>query len=169
MQGTIVAEVTQKDLRSKSNRVATKGADRMKISARNQLKGTISAVKEGAVNGVVSVDIGGQVVKCDITMEAIKDLALAEGKPATVVIKATNVLIASGSEPLKNISARNQFVGTISKVKKGAVNGHVGLDIMGGNKITASITNEAIETLGLVEGGQAVAIVKATDVLVAID
>lgn len=48
----------------------------MKISARNQLKGTVSAIAEGAVNGVVSIDLGSTVVKADITMEAINDLGL---------------------------------------------------------------------------------------------
>ena len=50
----------------------------MKISARNQLKGTVSAIAEGAVNGVVSIDLGSTVVKADITMEAINDLGLAD-------------------------------------------------------------------------------------------
>lgn len=49
----------------------------MKISARNQLKGTVSAIAEGAVNGVVSIDLGSTVVKADITMEAINDLGLS--------------------------------------------------------------------------------------------
>ena len=43
----------------------------MKISARNQLKGTIASVTEGAVNGVVAIDLGSTVVKADITMDAI--------------------------------------------------------------------------------------------------
>lgn len=141
----------------------------MKLSARNQLKGVVSSIKEGAVNGVVSIELGDQVIKSDITMEAIKELGLEPGMPAYGIIKASNVLIASGGEKVANISARNQFVGTIAKVNKGAVNGHVSVELPDGNKITSSITNEAIESLGLVEGAPAVAIVKATDILVAVD
>lgn len=141
----------------------------MKISARNQLAGTVSAVKEGAVNGVVTIKVGEQTIKSDITMEAIKDLGLAEGKKAIAIVKASNVLVAAGSERIDTISARNQFPGTVAKVQKGAVNGHVAIEIADGAKITASITNEAIEDLGLTEGAAAVAIVKATDVLVAVD
>lgn len=141
----------------------------MKISARNQLAGTVAAVKEGAVNGVVAIKIGDQTVKSDITMEAIKDLGLAEGKEAIAIVKASNVLVAAGSDRIKTISARNQFPGTVAKIVKGAVNGHVTIEIADGAKITASITNEAIEDLGLTEGAPAVAIVKATDVLVAVD
>ena len=140
----------------------------MKLSARNQLKGKITAINEGAVNGVVAIDLGGQLVKCDITMEAIGELGLAIGKEACAIIKASNVMIASGSERITNISARNQFVGTISKVNKGAVNGHVSLKLNDGNTITSSITNEAIDSLGLAEGGTAIAIVKATDVIVGV-
>lgn len=141
----------------------------MKISARNQIAGTVSAVKEGAVNGVVTIKVGDETIKSDITMEAIKDLGLAEGKEAVAVIKASNVLVAAGSERIATISARNQFPGTVAKVEKGAVNGHVSIEIADGAKITASITNEAIDDLGLAEGAHAVAIVKATDVLVAVN
>lgn len=65
----------------------------MKISARNQLKGTIKNVQEGAVNGVVTICLGGNKVKADITMDAIRDLGLAEGKEAYAIIKATEVMV----------------------------------------------------------------------------
>lgn len=73
----------------------------MKISARNQLKGTVSAIAEGAVNGVVSIDLGSTVVKADITMEAINDLGLKEGTDAMAIIKASNVMFAAGSERIQ--------------------------------------------------------------------
>ena len=141
----------------------------MKLSARNILKGRVTAINEGAVNGVVVIDIGGQLVKSDITMEAIKELGLKAGQDACAIIKASNVIIASGNKRITNISARNQFVGMISKVNKGAVNGHVSVRLNDGNSIMASITNEAIDSLGLVEGGDAVAVVKATDVIVGVE
>ncbi len=97
----------------------------MKISARNQLKGTIANVTEGAVNGVVAISLGDATIKANITMEAVEQLGLAEGKEACAIIKASNVMFAVGDEPLKNISARNQLPGTITSIKKGAVNGHV--------------------------------------------
>ena len=121
----------------------------MKISARNQLKGTVSAIAEGAVNGVVSIDLGSTMVKADITMEAINDLGLKEGTDAMAIIKASNVMFAAGSERIQGISARNQIAGTIASVKKGAVNGHVAIETPGGRTHHgASITNEAIEDLG---------------------
>lgn len=141
----------------------------MRISARNQLKGTIVKVVEGAVNGVVVISLGDEEIKADITRESIKELGLTEGKAAYAVIKATNVMFASGTERITNISARNQLAGTIVKVTEGAVNGHVSLEMADGNVISGSITNEAIESLGLKVGDPALAVIKATDVMVGIE
>ncbi|EPD78501.1 molybdopterin-binding protein [Atopobium sp. oral taxon 199] len=141
----------------------------MRISARNQFKGTIVKVIEGAVNGVVVISLGNEEVKADITRESIKELSLTEGKAAYAIIKATNVMFASGSERIANISARNQFPGTIIKVTEGAVNGHVSLETADGIVISGSITNEAIESLGLKVGDPALAVIKATDVMVGIE
>ena len=138
----------------------------MWISARNQLKGTVSHITDGMANGIVTIDLGTASVKADITMDAIDALDLHDGMTAFAVIKASNVMFAAGSEPIKNLSARNQLPGTIVAVIKGAVNGHVSIELDDGNVIMGSITNEAIEELGLTEGGKAVAIVKSTDVMV---
>lgn len=70
---------------------------------------------------------------------------------------------------LSGIFARNQIEGTVVKVQEGAVNGHVTIEDEEGVRISGSITNESIESLGLKEGGKAVAIIKATDVMVAVD
>ncbi len=67
------------------------------------------------------------------------------------------------------ISARNQIKGTVLAVEKGATTAHVRIDIGVGATITASITNEAVDELGLAVGSAATAIVKASDVLVAVD
>lgn len=139
----------------------------MKISARNQLKGTISNIQDGAVNGIVTIDLGDSKIKADITMEAIKDLGLKVGEQACAIIKATSVMFATSE--IKGISARNQLTGKIIEVKPGAVNGHVAIELANGDKIKGSITNEAIESLGLKEGGQATAIIKATEVMVGVE
>ena len=139
----------------------------MKISARNQLKGTISNVQEGAVNGVVAIDLGENTIKADITMESIKELGLAAGVEAVAIIKATNVMFATAK--ISGISARNQLAGKIVSVKEGAVNGHVAIELPDGNVVSGSITNAAIEDLGLAEGKDAVAIIKATDVIVGVE
>lgn len=66
----------------------------MKLSARNQLKGTIIEIQEGAVNGIVKLDIGGgNVISSTISMNAIRELDLKVGGTAYAVIKATSVMI----------------------------------------------------------------------------
>jgi len=66
----------------------------MKISARNQIPGTVVAIAPGAVSGSIKVDIGGGiVVTSNITEEAIADLGLAVGDTITVIVKASDVLI----------------------------------------------------------------------------
>lgn len=66
----------------------------MKLSARNQLKGKVIDIQEGAVNGIVKIDIGGgNVISSTISMNAIKELNLEVGKVAYAVIKATSVMV----------------------------------------------------------------------------
>ena len=139
----------------------------MKISARNQLRGVVASVAEGAVNGVVTISLGEASIKAGITMESIKELELAPGKEAFAIIKASNVMFAT--QKVAGISARNQLEGTIASVVKGAVNGHVTIELPDGNKISGSITNSAIDELELAGGKPAVAIVKSTDVIVGVE
>ena len=65
------------------------------------------------------------------------------------------------------ISARNQLRGKVTTVKTGATTSHVSIDIGGGNTVMASITNEAVAYLGLKAGDDVLAIVKASEVMVA--
>lgn len=66
----------------------------MKISARNQISGTVKLVTPGAVNTTIKVDIGGgTIITSSITSEAVDDLALAVGDTVTVVIKSSDVMI----------------------------------------------------------------------------
>lgn len=139
----------------------------MKISARNQLKGTVSEIKEGAVNGVVTISGENTSIKADITMEAINDLGLKVGSEAVAVIKASSVMFAAGK--IEGISARNQLRGKVVDIQKGAVNGHVAIELPCGEHIKGSITNEAIDQLGLEVGGEAVAVIKSTEVMVGIE
>lgn len=67
------------------------------------------------------------------------------------------------------ISARNRLKGTVVEVTKGATTAHVRIDVGNGAVVTASITNEAVDELGLAPGREAYAVVKASDVMVAVD
>lgn len=66
----------------------------MKISARNQLKGTIVEIVKGATTAHVKLDVGGAVVTSAITNAAVEELKLAVGQQAYAVVKASDVMIA---------------------------------------------------------------------------
>ncbi len=139
----------------------------MKLSARNQFAGTVTKVTEGAVNGIVSINVNGTDVTADITMSSIRGLGLEPGKKAYAVIKASEVMVGLGEHlPL---SARNQFPGTVINVQKGAVNASVQIEALGGNIISASITNASVDGLSLAPGAKVLAIIKASSVMVGID
>ncbi len=66
----------------------------MKLSARNQFKGTVVDIQDGAVNGIVKIDIGGgNIISSVITMASIRELGLKIGGTAYAVIKASNVMV----------------------------------------------------------------------------
>ena len=133
------------------------------ISARNHFHGIVKEIHKGAVNGIVKLETpGGNRVSSTISMEAIEDLKLAEGKKACIFVKATEVMLANDN--LK-ISARNQWKGTVKEIKEGAVNAIVKLEIEADVIISATISMEAVKDLALAVGSKAVAIVKSTSVI----
>ena len=67
------------------------------------------------------------------------------------------------------ISARNQIKGSVIDVKKGATTSHVRVDIGNGQVVTASITNESVDELGIKAKGSVIVVVKASDVMIAVD
>lgn len=68
---------------------------------------------------------------------------------------------------MMKLSARNQFPGKVVSIRKGETTGHVQIDIGNGVTVTASVTNEAIDELALKVGDDAIAVIKASDVMVA--
>jgi molybdopterin-binding protein len=66
------------------------------------------------------------------------------------------------------VSARNVIEGKVKEVKKGATTSHVSIEVAPNFVITASITNESVEELGLVAGKHAYAVIKSSDVIVAV-
>lgn len=66
----------------------------MKISARNQLKGTVVDVVRGATTSHVRIDVSGSIVMASITNEAVDDLKLTKGQACYAVIKASDVMVA---------------------------------------------------------------------------
>ena len=66
----------------------------MKLSARNQLKGKVVAIKEGAVEAQVTVDVAGQSIVSVVTMDAVAELGLVVGSDVVAVVKADDVFLA---------------------------------------------------------------------------
>ncbi len=65
----------------------------MRLSARNQLKGTVVDVIKGATTAHVRIDVGGAILTASITNEAVDELKLASGQTAIAVVKATDVIV----------------------------------------------------------------------------
>lgn len=66
----------------------------MRISARNQLRGTVVSIEQGAVNGIVQIEVApGLVISSSITNDAIRDLGLTVGGEAVAVIKSSSVMV----------------------------------------------------------------------------
>ena len=135
------------------------------ISTRNQLKGTISAVQEGAVNSEVAISIGAHQLTAIITRHSVERLGLKAGADAYALIKASDVMIGS-AEVAAQISARNVIPGTISRIETGAVNDEITLDIGDGNSLVAIITRASAERLNFAVGQNACAIIKASNVMI---
>jgi molybdopterin-binding protein len=68
----------------------------VKLSARNQLRGTVSEITRGEALANVVLDVAGQRLVASITVEAVDELGLAEGNEVTAIVKASDVMIATG-------------------------------------------------------------------------
>ena len=139
----------------------------MRTSARNQYRGRVKHVRKGAVNADVILDIGdGLEIFANVTNDAVEQLQLQPGREAVALIKASFVLLSPDLEV--RISARNRLAGTVSAVITGAVNNEVKIQLPGGRMLTAIVTNEGWEDLGLTTGSPCLALIKASHVLLAV-
>ncbi|MYT33179.1 MULTISPECIES: TOBE domain-containing protein [unclassified Streptomyces] len=137
----------------------------MGMSIRNQIPGTVTAVTIGAAMASVKVRLaGGQDITAAITADAVKDLGLAEGSAVRALVKSTEVALATG--PVEGVSIRNQIPGTVADVTTGEAMGSVKVTVEGG-ELTAAITKDAVEALGLASGTSVVALIKSTEVSLA--
>jgi molybdate transport system regulatory protein len=139
----------------------------MRLSIRNQLDGVIDEVTRGEVMGVVRTHLtSGQEVTAAITLDAVDDLKLAAGQAVTVLVKSTEVSVATGA--VKGLSIRNQIAGTVAAIEHGSVMTMVRVGIVGGQTLTATITKDGAEDLGLAEGDAVTVLVKSTEVSLAV-
>lgn len=141
----------------------------MILSARNQLKATVAAVKAGAVNNEVSLRLEkGTLLTSIITSASCESLGLKDGATAYAVVKASNIMIGEEGGKLR-LSARNQLPGTVKAVAEGAVNAEVAVTLDGGEEVTSIITMASAKKLALAPGKKVLVVVKASDVMVGVE
>ncbi|RJG04252.1 TOBE domain-containing protein [Noviherbaspirillum sedimenti] len=140
----------------------------MKTSARNQFFGRVTALKAGAVNDEVTLEVaGGHSIVAIVTHESTESLGLQPGAEAFALIKSSMVILVTDDEGAK-FSARNRLRGTVARVQPGAVNAEVVLELSGGATLAAIVTNESSQALGLAVGQPVTAIFKASSVILGV-
>ncbi|BAL95427.1 TOBE domain-containing protein [Rubrivivax gelatinosus] len=140
----------------------------VRTTARNQFLGTVSALRSGAVHDEVELTLpGGMRLAAIVTRESTEALGLRVRAPAIAMVQAGHVILATGVPTLR-VSARNQIPGTVLQLQPGAVNTEVLLEVDGGGRLVAMVTPAAVQDLGLAPGVRATALVKASDVVLAV-
>ncbi|MBL1083045.1 TOBE domain-containing protein [Streptomyces actinomycinicus] len=137
----------------------------MTLSIRNQLPGTVTEVHPGEVMATVKVRLdGGGELTAAVTREAVEQLVLAPGSPVRALVKSTEVSLATSR--VEGLSIRNQFAGTITQLSTGEAMASVKVTMEAG-QLTAVITRDAADDLGLFVGSDVIALIKATEVSLA--
>jgi molybdate transport system regulatory protein len=112
---------------------------------------------------LVTLDAQGTKIVAAVTNQGVEELGLKQGEQVTAVIKSTEVMLMKGGDKA-TLSARNRFSGQVESVQKGEAMGLVTVK-MGQFNLGAAITREAIDEMGLKQGDQVTAVVKATEVM----
>ena len=143
----------------------------MKSSARNQFLGKVLSVKDGVVNDEVTLQTAtGLHIVATVTRDSRDSrdsLGLAPGVEAFALVKASSIILTTDTGGAR-FSARNQLAGTVTRVLPGAVSTEVTLALGCGASVAAIITHDSGEALALQPGQPAVALFKASSVIVAI-
>ena len=140
----------------------------MKTSARNAFRCRIEEVRPGAVSVEVLLRLTATTtLAAIITRDALEELGIKQGDEVMALIKASFIMLASGTETPK-VSARNRVMGKVSRREDGPVSCEVVLDIGDGRSITSVITKDGAEELDLKEGDTAWALFKAGHVILAV-
>jgi molybdate transport system regulatory protein len=136
----------------------------MDISARNQIKGLFPSIQSGKAMTFVTLQAHGMHLASAITNDGAQELNLKQNDAVTAIVKATEVILAKGA--IGPLSARNRLSGRVSSVQHGEAMGLVKV-VVGQETVEAAITTQAIKEMGLKEGDQVTAIIKATEVILA--
>lgn len=139
----------------------------MKITTRNVLEGVVTAVKQGAVNDEVSIDLkGGLKVSAIVTGTSTDNLDLRPGREVLAMVKGINVLLVRDLDGY-TLSSRNMLPGTVKAVKKGQIMASVAVELDNGDSLTSVCTVDSAEDAGIAEGVRVQAAIKAPHVILA--
>ncbi len=139
----------------------------VKTSARNQFVATVAAMRHSQVSTVVSLTVDEALsLTATITRESVEGLGLSVGKEVYAFIKASSVILST--DRALRTSARNHLWGEVSRIHQGVVDAEVTLSIPGSRTVTAIVTRESAESLGLAIGQPACAVFKASSVILAV-
>ncbi len=140
----------------------------MRTSARNALRGTVTAVAQGGVNAEVTLALTDDTaLVATVTRDSVRELGLCPGRPVLALIKSSFVVLAADDPGLRT-TARNRIPGTVARREDGEVNAEVTLDIGDGKTLTAVVTRAGADSLALVPGARAVALIDAGHLILAV-
>lgn len=140
----------------------------MKTSVRNAFRCTVSEVKTGGVSAEVVMPLSSTSnLVAVITAESLRDLGIVPGSQVMALIKSSFVMLADADYG-DRVSARNRVSGTIMHREDGLVNSEFTLDVGDGKSLTAVVTRDAADAMGLTVGNRAVALFKASHVILAV-
>ena len=139
----------------------------MNVSSRNAFPGKIIAITPSAINDEVAVPLeSGAVSYGQLSHASTVELGLEIGRPATALVKATEILLLTEDDGWK-FSSRNQFTGKVTKLVRGFVNGEVVLQTPSGLELNATVSLEGINRLRVERGAAVTAVFKSSNVMIA--
>lgn len=140
-----------------------------RTSIRNQLLGTVIEIKPRMYQGEVTLKLkGGDTLLAILTLDSIKKLGLTEGSEAHILIRARHLILVRTGSKLK-FSTDNSLCGKVVDLHYARLSGEVVLEIKGGDLIKATVSQEAIDDLGIKVGDILCGVFKATSVILATD
>ncbi|TCJ33242.1 MULTISPECIES: molybdopterin-binding protein [unclassified Parafrankia] len=135
----------------------------MTLSIRNRLAGTVADITDGAVMGTVRIALAnGDTLTSAVTMDAIKDVGIGIGSAVEVLVKSTDVSLATGET--SGLTIRNRLGGTLVGIDTGGAMALVRIDLGTDIELTAAITRAAVDELKLAPGLPVTALIKSTEV-----
>lgn len=140
----------------------------LQTSARNQLHGTITAIRHCGVNDEVTLTLpGGEAITASLTHHSTQTLGLAVGGDAFALIKAPWIEIARGAD-LAGLPTANRLAGTVVSITNDTGQAEVILALPGGGRLAAVMPHDTLVNRGLAEANGATAAFAATSVIIGV-